>query len=98
MRKEFHLTDTQVGLLGSAFIWLYAIIGVPLGRIADVWSRKRLLALGVVIWSALTAFTYFVGSFSMLLVSRLGVGVGEAACAPTATSWLGDLVPPPNRA
>ena len=98
MRKEFHLTDTQVGLLGSAFIWLYAIIGVPLGRIADVWSRKRLLAMGVFIWSALTASTFFVGSYATLLLTRLGVGVGEATCAPSGTSWLGDVVPAPRRA
>ena len=98
MRKEFHLTDTQVGLLGSAFIWLYALIGVPLGKIADVWSRKKLLAYGILIWSTLTAGTYFVRNFGMLMFSRLGVGIGEAACAPTATSWLGDLVPPTRRA
>ncbi len=98
MRKEFHLTDTQVGLLGSAFIWLYALIGVPLGKIADVWSRKKLLAWGILIWSVLTAGTYFVRNFGMLMFSRLGVGIGEAACAPTATSWLGDLVPPNRRA
>lgn len=98
MRKEFHLSDTQVGLLGTAFTLLYAIIGVPLGRIADVWSRKKLLASGVFIWSALTAFTYFAVNFGMLMFARLGVGVGEAACAPTATSWLGDLVPPHRRA
>jgi MFS family permease len=98
MRKEFHLTDTQIGLLGSAFIWLYALIGVPLGRFADVGSRKKLLSFGIVVWSALTAFTYFVANFGMLMFSRLGVGVGEAACAPTATSWLGDLVPRASRA
>jgi MFS family permease len=98
MRKEFHLTDTQVGLLGSAFIWLYALIGVPLGKIADVWSRKKLLSWGILVWSVLTAGTYFVRNYGMLLFSRLGVGVGEAACAPTATSWLGDLVPPNRRA
>jgi MFS family permease len=98
MRKEFHLSDTQVGLLGSAFIWLYAIIGVPLGKIADVWSRKKLLAWGILIWTTLTAGTYFVINYGMLMFSRLGVGIGEAACAPTATSWLGDLVPPTRRA
>jgi predicted MFS family arabinose efflux permease len=97
MRKEFHLTDTQVGLLGSVFIWLYAIVGVPLGRIADSWSRKKLLALGVVIWSSLTAMAAFAPNYPMLLFSRLGVGVGEAACAPTATSWLGDLFRPEQR-
>ncbi len=97
MRKEFHLTDTQIGLLGSAFIWIYAIIGVPLGRIADSASRKKLLAWGVVIWTALTASAGLATSYTMLLFSRIGVGVGEAACAPTATSWLGDLFPPAKR-
>jgi MFS family permease len=98
MRKEFHLNDFEIGLLTTAMTVLYAIIGVPLGRIADVWSRRRLLAWGVAVWSALTAFTYFAGNYAMLLISRLGVGVGEATCAPTATSWLGDLVPPQRRA
>jgi predicted MFS family arabinose efflux permease len=97
LRKEFHLTDTQVGLLGSMFIWLYAIVGVPLGRIADSWSRKKLLALGVAMWSLLTAMAAFATNYPMLLFSRLGVGVGEAACAPTATSWLGDLFRPDQR-
>src|ERR1700757_1195311 len=55
IRKEFHLTDTQIGLLGSAFIWIYALIGLPLGRIADSASRKKLLAAPVLFWSSLTA-------------------------------------------
>jgi MFS family permease len=98
MRKEFHLNDTQVGLLGTAFTVLYAIIGVPLGRVADVWSRKKLLGGGMAIWGVLTALAAVVTSFGGLMVSRLGVGVGEAACAPTATSWIGDLVAPAKRA
>ncbi len=98
MRREFGLDDTQVGLLGSAFIWIYAIVGVPLGAVADRWSRKRLLAGGMVIWSALTALAALVTTFPMLLFSRLGVGVGEAVAAPTATSWIGDLFPPEKRA
>ena len=98
MRREFHLDDTQVGLLGTAFTVLYAIIGVPLGRIADKWSRKKLLGGGMAIWGALTAMAAVVTTFGWLMVSRLGVGVGEAACAPTATSWIGDLVVPAKRA
>jgi predicted MFS family arabinose efflux permease len=97
MRKQFHLDDTQIGLLGSAFIWIYAIIGVPLGRLADTSSRKKLLAWGVVIWAALTASGGLATNYVLLLFSRVGVGVGEAACAPTATSWLGDLFPPQKR-
>lgn len=97
IRREFGLSDTELGLLGSAFIWLYALVGVPLGRMADTMSRKKLLAAGIAVWSALTAFNGFARSFPMLMVSRLGVAVGEAACAPTATSWLGDLFPASQR-
>jgi predicted MFS family arabinose efflux permease len=97
IRKEFHLTDAQVGLIASAFIWLYALVGLPLGRVADVWSRRKLLATGMVVWSALTALGAFAGSYAILLVSRLGFGVGEAVVAPAAASWIGDLFPASQR-
>src|SRR5438874_10695355 len=71
LRKEFHLSDTQIGFLGSVFIWLYALVGVPLGNIADRWSRKKLLAGGILIWTALTALTGLATSYTMLLFSRL---------------------------
>lgn len=91
MRREFGLSDTQIGWLGTAFTLLYAVIGLPLGWMADRRSRKKLLAAGVVIWGALTAMAAWAVNFPMLVVSRLGLGVGEAAVAPTSTSWIGDL-------
>jgi predicted MFS family arabinose efflux permease len=97
IRKEFGLSDTQLGLLGSAFIWVYALIGLPLGRMADTGSRKKILAGGMAVWSLLTAFAGFATSFSLLLLSRLGVAVGEAAAAPTGTSLIGDLFPAERR-
>jgi predicted MFS family arabinose efflux permease len=93
IRKEFGLSDSQVGLMGSAFIWLYALVGLPLGRLADAWSRRKLLACGMLVWSALTAMAAVATSYTMLLFSRLGFAVGEAVVAPTATSWIGDLFP-----
>jgi len=98
MRREFGLSDTQIGLLGSMFIWVYALAGVPLGRVADVWSRKKLLTIGVTVWSALTAAAGLAASFPFLVFTRLGVGVGEAVCAPVGTSWIGDLFPAKRRA
>lgn len=97
MRKEFHLSDTQLGLLGSIFTWLYAIVGVPLGRVADVWSRKKLLSIGILVWTVLTAYAGLVTNFAGLAVSRLGVAVGESVAAPAGTSWLGDLFPVTKR-
>jgi predicted MFS family arabinose efflux permease len=97
VRKEFALSDTQIGFMTTAFTLLYAVIGVPIGRLADRWNRKKLLASGVTVWSALTASTAVAGTYGFLLFSRLGVAVGEAVCAPVGTSWLADLYPPAKR-
>jgi MFS family permease len=93
IRKEFGLSDSQVGLIGSAFIWLYAIVGLPLGRFADTGSRKKLLAGGMLVWAALTGMAAMAANYAMLLFSRLGFAVGESVVAPAATSWIGDLFP-----
>lgn len=98
VRKEFGLTDAQVGLMGSAFIWVYAIIGIPLGHVADVWSRRKLLSWGIGIWSLMTAASGLASNFPTLLIPRMGVGIGEAVCAPVGASWIGDLFPPAKRA
>src|SRR5690349_11484204 len=82
IRKEFSLTDSQVGLMGSAFIWLYALVGLPLGRVADAWSRRKLLACGMLVWSALTALAASAANYTILLCSRLGFAIGEAVVAP----------------
>ncbi len=97
MKAEFNLSDSDIGLLGSAFIWLYAIVGVPLGRMADRVSRKSILMLGLIVWSALTAMNALAQNFSHLMVTRLGVAVGEAVVAPSAASWIGDLFPAEKR-
>src|SRR5258708_26118013 len=98
IRREFGMTDRQIGLLSSAFIWLYAVVGLPLGLMADRFSRKWLLAAGITVWGALTGCAAWVASLPLLIVSRLGVAVGEAVCAPAATSWIGDPFPAEKRA
>src|SRR5262249_11056745 len=91
------LGDGALGLLGTAFTLLYALVGVPLGRWVDRGARTRILAVGVGVWSVLTALSGAARNFWTLFVVRLGVGVGEASCAPAATSLIGDLVPPQRR-
>jgi MFS family permease len=98
IRKAWELSDSDLGWLSTAFILLYAVVGVPLGRLADVWRRKWILAIGLVFWSALTVLGGFAWNFWSLFALRLGVGVGEASCAPTASSLIGDLFPPERRA
>src|SRR5215475_8213247 len=97
VRKEFLLSDTQIGWLNTAFTILYGVISLPLGHLADKTSRKHLLAAGIFVWALLTASARWVHSFPSLVFTRLGVGVGEATAAPTATSWIGDLYPPERR-
>jgi MFS family permease len=97
LRHEFHLTDAQLGAITTVFTLVYAAVGIPIGRLADARSRKKLLATGVAIWATLTALGGWATSFLTLLVSRLGVAVGEATCAPASTSWIGDLFPPHRR-
>jgi MFS family permease len=98
LRKEWDLSDSQLGLLGTSFILLYAVVGLPLGRLADRSRRTWVLAAGVGLWSILTFASGFATNFWTLAVLRLGVGVGEASCAPTASSLIGDLVPAGKRA
>ncbi len=98
IRKEFNLDDASLGLLGTAFTLLYAFVGVPLGRLADRIGRKKILSAGVLVWSLLTAGSGLAQNFWQIFVLRLGVGVGEASCAPAAASLIGDLFPPSARA
>ena len=98
IRREWGLSDSALGALGTAFTLLYAFVGVPLGRLADRKPRKSILAVAVFLWSALTAASGITRTYWQLFVTRLGVGVGEAACAPAGTSLIGDLYPPARRA
>ncbi len=98
VRRELLLSDTALGLLGTVFTLLYAVVGLPLGRLSDKTERRRILSAGVFVWSLLTAMSGMARSFSQLIVARLGVGVGEATCSPASTSLLGDLFPPRSRA
>ena len=95
--KEWGLNFDQLGNLATAFTLIYAIVGVPLARLADRTSRTRILSIGVAVWSVLTAVSGMTWSYGSMFVTRLGVGVGEASCAPAANSLVGDLFPPRQR-
>ena len=97
LRREWGLRDAQIGWIGTAFTLLYAVVGLPLGRLADHARRTRLLGGGALLWSAMTAISGLTTSFAGLFAARLGVGVGEAVCAPAATSLIGDLFPSARR-
>jgi MFS family permease len=98
IRKEWGLSDSTLGALGTAFTLLYAFVGVPFGRLTDRTKRTRILSAGVFVWSLMTATYGAARNFWQLFACRLGVGVGEASSAPAATSIIGDLFPASRRA
>jgi MFS family permease len=94
IKADLQLDDAQLGFLyGTAFAIFYALFGIPLGRLADGWSRTRLLAIGLGLWSLMTALSGFARNAATLTVARIGVGVGEATSAPCAYSLISDMFP-----
>jgi MFS family permease len=95
IRRDLGLSDGQIGLLsGIAFGLFYACMGLPMGMLADRWSNKGTILLGVGVWSAATAFCGLSRNFGELLLARIGVGAGEAGLAPAAFSIIHALFPP----
>lgn len=100
IKAELGLSDTQLGLLaGPAFAVFYAVLGIPIARFADRASTNRvtLISISLAVWSLMTALCGMVGNFWQMLLARIGVGVGEAGCTPSAHSLIADSVPAERR-
>jgi MFS family permease len=99
IKADLKLDDAQLGfLLGTAFAVFYSVIGIAMGRVSDGLPRKKVLAFGLVLWSAMTALGGAAGSFLTLGLARVGVGVGESVANPCGHSLVAELFPPKNRA
>lgn len=99
IKTDLLISDTQLGFLfGTAFAIFYAVFGVPLGVYADLGSRKKLIAWGLALWSAMTVLSGLASGFAGLAFARVGVGIGEASCSPAAYSLIADLFPRARRA
>ncbi|MGA2484102.1 MAG: MFS transporter [Candidatus Acidiferrales bacterium] len=98
IRDEFGLTSTQISYLQVVLQAVLASLSLPFGFLADRFSRTRIIAIGVVIWSAATLLTAHAHVFATLLLARGLVGVGEAAYAPAAQSMISGAFSPASRA
>jgi len=98
IREDLQIGDAELGLLyGTLFSLFYALFSLPLGRLVDGWIRTKLLGICIFAWSIFAGLSAFAGGFGLLAVSRLGVGVGEAAAQPAANSIIFDTFPREKR-
>lgn len=99
IKADLGVEDDYLGFLyGTAFAVFYALFGIPLGKLADSWKRVRLLAIGLTLWSTMTALSGLSKNAMTLTVARIGVGVGEATASPSAYSLISDWFPARLRA
>jgi len=98
IEADLHISDTLMGLLqGTAFALFYAVLGLPLGLLADRINRRRLITAGIAVWSAATMACGLASGFAGLFAARLGVGAGEATLSPAGASLIADYFPAEER-
>jgi MFS family permease len=98
IKKELHLSDTQLGLLsGFTFAIFYVTLGIPIASVADKRNRRNIVAMSLSLWSIMTALSGRARNFIQLLLARIGVGVGEAGGSPPAHAMISDYFPPEKR-
>ena len=94
LRRDLNISDTQVSLLqGLSFVIFYTFFGILIGRLVDIYSRRTIIVIGMVLWSLFTTGCGIAATFPQMLLLRMGVGVGEAALSPAAYSLVADYVP-----
>jgi MFS family permease len=95
IQRDLDLSDTQMSyLLGLSFALFYSVMAFPIARLADARSRRAIIAVGVAVWSAMTTLGGVARTYVQLFLTRIGVGIGEAALNPPAFSLIADSVPP----
>lgn len=99
IKAELHVSDAEMGLLGGlTFAVLYALLSIPIARLAERKNRMVIISISTAIWSVATAISGFASSFTHLLLARVAVGVGEAAGSPATNSVIADYFPRQRRA
>jgi MFS transporter, Spinster family, sphingosine-1-phosphate transporter len=98
LREHLHVTDAQLGSLQTFLLVVLAVGSIPFGFLADRFSRKAIIAIGILFWSVATFAGGLVSTFLFFLIARAFVGLGEAAYAPAAQSMISGAFPQERRA
>jgi predicted MFS family arabinose efflux permease len=89
IKRDLQLSDGQLGLLtGFSFVVFYSLFGMVFGMLVDRFSRRLLIAISMISWSAMTALTGAAQSFAFILAARIGVAIGEAGVVPASASII----------
>src|SRR5580704_14524206 len=89
IRLELHLTDAGAAFLtGVPLALFYVVFGIPIAWLADRSNRRNIVAASLILWSGFTALCGLSVSYWQFLLSRIGVGVGEAGATPSSTSLV----------
>ena len=98
IKADLGLSDADLGFLaGTAFVTFFTLVGIPLARLADVWNRKKLISMGLGVWSLMTVLSGTARAFLPMACFRFGIAVGEASASPAAYSILYDYFSPKVR-
>ncbi len=95
--KEFHLSQTQYGIILSSYLWSYTVLQIPVGTLLDRFGVKWLVRIGTVIWAIASFLTAIVSGFGLIILSRVLLGVGEAPAFPGASKATGYWFPVKER-
>ena len=97
IKTDLNLSDTALGFLGSAFMFSYLIFAPLFGWMGDRWSRNKLAAGGLIVWSLATAMAGFAAGYRTLLAARAAVGIGEASFGTVSPGLISDFFPKERR-
>lgn len=99
IKADLELSDLELGLLsGLVFALFYAVVGIPIARLADRWDRRKIISISLFFWSSMTVVSGFASSFIHLALARIGVGIGEGGVQPASHSLIAENFAPKERA
>jgi predicted MFS family arabinose efflux permease len=99
IKRDLHLSDTELGLLtGLSFAIFYTVLGIPIARLSEARNRSRIIVVCLLAWSGFTLLCGIARNLPWLILTRIGVGVGEAGCLPASHSMIAQYLPRERRA